>query len=133
MTFVFGSDEGFRLRTGTVFTTTVPTVAERSGDFSALGATIYDPLSVNPGCPVSATPCNRTAFPGNIIPNNRINTTSQFLLSFIPLPTNSNPTNNFVKAASTGGNVDEYVGRVDQNINSSNRVFGRFSYWKMLS
>ncbi len=33
-TFVFGSYEGFRLRTGTVFNTTVPTVAERGGDFT---------------------------------------------------------------------------------------------------
>src|SRR5713101_5295233 len=37
-TFVFGSYEGFRLRTGTVFNTTVPTVAERSGQFADLCA-----------------------------------------------------------------------------------------------
>jgi len=71
---------------------------------------------------------------GNIIPAGRINPTSQFLLQFIPLPTKPTAlTNNFIKASSTGGNVDEYVGRVDQNINASNRVFGRFSYWKLLS
>src|SRR5437016_4580260 len=133
-TFVFGSWEGFRLRTGTVFTTTVPTAAERTGDFSASGITIYDPLSVVPTCPVSTTsPCARTTFAGNIIPTDRINSTSNFLLKYIPLPTNSSLTNNFVKAASTGGNVDEYVGRVDQNINARNRIFGRFSYWKLLS
>jgi len=133
-TFVFGSWEGFRLRTGTVFTTTVPTAAERTGDFSASGITIYDPLSVDPTCPVSTTsPCARTTFAGNIIPTDRINSTSNFLLKYIPLPTNSSLTNNFVKAASTGGNVDEYVGRVDQNINARNRIFGRFSYWKLLS
>ncbi len=33
-TFVFGSYEGFRLRQGTPFNTTVPTLAERGGDFS---------------------------------------------------------------------------------------------------
>src|ERR1017187_4098030 len=32
-TFVFGSYEGFRLRQGTPFNTTVPTTAERGGDF----------------------------------------------------------------------------------------------------
>jgi hypothetical protein len=37
-TFVFGSYEGFRLRQGTPFNTTVPTVAERGGDFSDLCA-----------------------------------------------------------------------------------------------
>src|SRR5205823_3641354 len=53
-TFYFGSYEGFRLRMGTVYTTTVPTAAERTGDFSAPGLpTIYDPLSVNPACPAN--------------------------------------------------------------------------------
>jgi hypothetical protein len=131
-TFAFFSYEGFRLRTGTVFTTTVPTVAERTGDFSGAGVTIYDPLSVVPTCSTSAT-CPRTAFGSNMIPTDRINPTSAFLLKFIPLPTNSALTNNFIKATSTGGNVNEYVGRVDQNINPTNRIFGRFSYWKLLS
>src|SRR6266446_10726196 len=59
-TFAFFSYEGYRLRTGTPFLTTVPTALERTGDFSDLCPTgftaglcndgihqIYDPLSVN--------------------------------------------------------------------------------------
>src|SRR2546422_2153947 len=130
-TFAFFSYEGFRLRTGTVFTTTVPTAAERTGNFSGAGVTIYDPLSVDPN-PVTSNNV-RTAFASNMIPADRINPTSAFLLKFIPLPTNGSLTNNFIKAASTGGNVNEYVARVDQNINTTNRIFGRFSYWKLLS
>ena len=134
-TFVFGSYEGFRLRTGTVFTTTVPTLAERGGDFSQAGLPIiYDPLTVDPSCPATAnTTCPRTPFSGNIISTNRINVTSQFLLKYIPSPTNGGLVNNFVKAASTGGDIDEYVARADQNINSRQRIFGRFTYWKLLS
>jgi hypothetical protein len=135
-TFFFFSWEAYRLRSGTVFSTIVPTAAERTGDFSAAGVpTIFDPLSVDPGCAPGAI-CARTAFAGNVIPAGRLNPTSQFLLGFIPLPTNpaaAPGSPNFIKATSTGGNVDEYVGRVDQNINASNRVFGRFSYWKLLS
>lgn len=127
--FIFGSYEGFRLRQGTVFTTTVPTAAERTGDFSSSGFTIYDPLTVDP----TSTIKSRSQFPGNIIPTTRINSTSSFLLKYIPLPTNSGTLNNFTKAASTGGNVDEYVTRADANISSQSRIFGRFSYWKMLS
>ena len=124
-TFFFFSWEAYRLRSGTVFTTTVPTLAERGGDFSAAGVpTIYDPLTVNPDPNTSDNV--RTPFAGNVIPAGRINPTSQFLLGLIPNPTNGLLTNNFIKAASTGGNVDEYVARVDQNINASNRVFGRF-------
>jgi len=130
-TFVFGSYEAFRLRTGTVFTTTVPTAAERAGNFSAAGLPmIYDPLSVNP-----TTGSNqRTAFAGNVIPTNRINSTSLFLLSLLPQPTNPTAlTNNFTKATSTGGNIDEYVARVDHNITDRQHLFGRFSFFKQLS
>ncbi len=132
-TFFFGSYEGFRLRSGTVYTTTVPTAAERTGNFSAPGLpTIYDPLSVNPNCPAGST-CARTAFPGNIIPSPRINPTSSYLLRLFPLPTGNSLTNNFTTAASQGGNIDQYVARVDQHITDKQMFFGRFSYWKLLS
>ena len=142
-TFVFGSWEAFRLRSGTVFSTNVPTAAERGTgtanpgdyDFSAAGVpTIYDPLSVDPTCPVSPTvPCTRTAFAGNIITPDRANPTAVFLLNYLPLPNSTSATDNFVKATSTGGNIDEYVARADQTINSKSTLFGRFTFWKLLS
>ena len=132
-TFYFGSYEGFRLRQGQPYTTTVPTEAERSGDFSAPGLpTIYDPLSVNPNCPAGAT-CARTAFAGNVIPQTRINSTATYLLGLFPPPTSPALTNNFTKAASAGGNTDEYVARVDQNITDKQQLFGRYSDFKLLS
>ncbi len=141
-TFAFFSYEGYRLRTGTPFLTTVPTALERTGDFSDLCPTgftaglcndgihqIYDPLT---------TP--RQPFLNNCISiscgnsTDLINPTAAFLLSnYIPNATGSGTVNNFFKASSTGGNVDEYVARADQNINATNRIFGRFSYWKLLS
>ena len=148
--FAFFSWESFRLRQGTVFTTTVPTLAERgsSGNFNfsdlcVSGFTgpggicadkdasgnfihqIYDPLTVN-----SSTGA-RQAFAGNIIPAGRINPTSKFLLGLIPNPTNSTTVNNFVKATGLGGDSDEYVPRVDYNISGKSRIFGRYSYWKL--
>src|SRR6185312_13014146 len=44
-TFFFVDYEGFRLRQGQSFKETVPTAAERSGDLSALGVNVYDPLT----------------------------------------------------------------------------------------
>ncbi len=133
-TFVFGSWEAFRLRSGTVFSTNVPTGPERTGDFSAASAIIYDPLSVDPACPVSpTTPCTRTAFTGNVIPTARLNPTALFLLNYLPLPNSTSATDNFIKATSTGGNIDEYVARADQTINSKQTIFGRFTFWKLLS
>src|SRR5215469_12484824 len=130
-TFVFGSYEGFRLRSATVFTTTVPTALERTGDFSDQpGVTLYDPLgNVN-----TTTGARSTTFAGNMIPAGRINPTSQFLLKYLPLPTIPNSIlNNFVKASSTGGDTDQYVARVDQNLGSRQRIFGRYTYFKLLS
>ncbi len=133
--FAFFSWEKFSLRQGTVFTTTVPTLAERSGDFSAAGLPrIFDPLSVNPACPPGST-CPRTQLTFNGTPNvidpARVNPTSKFLLGLIPNPTNSATVNNFVKATGLGGDSDEYVPRVDYKINDKSRIFGRYSYWKL--
>jgi len=132
---VFGSWEAFRLRSGTVFSTNVPTAAERTGDFSATGLpTIYDPLSVDSGGVHDPTvACPRTAFSGNVIPTGRINPTAMFLLDFLPLPNSTSAADNFVKATSTGGNIDEYVARVDQTLTSKSTLFGRFTFWKLLS
>jgi hypothetical protein len=52
---------------------TVPTLAERAGDFSALGQTIYNPAT---GAP----------FPGNMIPASDISPIAVGLLKYFPLP-----------------------------------------------
>ncbi len=139
-TFWFASWEGFRLRTGEPFTATVPTVAQRAGDFSAISTTILDPCAgaVNSqgACPGStATP---TPFSENKIPAQRINPTSKALLNLWPLPntsgivTPSGTVNNFNTVSPTGGNQDQVVARVDQDITLRQRVFVRFSDWSVM-
>ena len=70
-TFFFLDYQGTRIRESQTFISTVPTGAERTGDFSDLLVTdgegnvtgqIYDPLTTDP------VTNERTAFPGNIIP-----------------------------------------------------------------
>ncbi len=41
---------------------------------------------------------------------------------------NSFNTGNFTSAASSGGNTNQFVTRVDQNISDKTRIFGRFTY-----
>jgi len=162
-TFVFFSYEGFRLRTGTPFNTTVPTAAERTGNFADLCIagtfTTPDPNgSSTPVCddksptgvpvhqlynPIDFTSYSNTGgvvTVGNRVPfaNNDIsgviNPTSAYLLGkLIANPTTGGTVLNFLKDASTGGDTDEYVGRVDQTLTSRQTLFGRFSYWKLLS
>src|SRR6201996_2643556 len=77
--FFFFQYEGFRLRQGETFTTTVPTAAERTGNVSALV-----PLSAVPGnqiidpCAGAATcnPYTPVPFAGNVIPQSRLNPTA---------------------------------------------------------
>jgi hypothetical protein len=101
---------------------TVPTEAERNGNFSARTAAVIDPLSTN-----------RTAFPGNIIPKDRIDPNMQKLLNVFPLPNYTGGRT----AAGTAFNyqIQDYLRRpayneflrVDYNVNDSLRAFFRGS------
>jgi hypothetical protein len=141
-TFWFFSWEGFRLRTGTAFTTTVPTDAERGGDFSAIKTAIMDPcggtVSTPVACPNYTGPA--TAFSGNQVPTGRLNPTSLALLKYFPAantagtldPTTGIITNNYTTATSGGGNQNQVVGRLDHNFGAKQRIFFRDSYWNVL-
>ncbi len=135
--FFFVNWEGFRLRQGTTYTETVPTLAERNGDFSGL-PTIYDPLTTcgdtdprSPACAPGVAKYTRTPFANNSIPQERWNQTSLALLKYYPLP-NTNGTsnvNNYVTNSSAGGNNDELVSRVDYNYSPKQHISGRYTYW----
>jgi Carboxypeptidase regulatory-like domain/TonB dependent receptor/TonB-dependent Receptor Plug Domain len=75
--FVFGYYEGFRNRQGVTKTATVPTPAERIGDFSALNDPSTHNLLINF---LSGQP-----YPGNRIPASQFSNASQQVLSFYPL------------------------------------------------
>ena len=84
-TFFWASAEGYRSLTTRSTVMVLPTDAERRGDFSQAGVTIYDPLTTradpnNPGQFI------RDPFPNNQIPANRLNPVSLALLQYLPLP-----------------------------------------------
>jgi hypothetical protein len=139
-TFWFASWEGFRLRTGVPFTTTVPTAEERSGDFSQVSTPVLDPcagsvLNAQGACPASTS--LPSPFPGNVLPAARINPTSKALLDLWPqanVPgtvTAAGTFNNLNTVARTGGDQNQVVGRVDQDLTSTQRLFLRSSYWNV--
>jgi hypothetical protein len=140
-TFWFVSWEGFRLRIGTPFTTTVPTAAERAGNFSAIPTPVKDPCGGTVSTPVACPGFSgaATVFPGNVIPANRLNPTSLALLRFFPLSNSAGTvdpktgilTNNFTTATSGGGNQNQVVGRFDQSLGANQHLFFRFSYWNV--
>ena len=79
--FFFGDYQRTIDNFGYVVRATVPTMAMRNGDFSAVTQRVYDPLTGDP-----ATGNNRTPFDNNIIPSNRISPIARRLLQFVPEP-----------------------------------------------
>jgi carboxypeptidase family protein len=121
-TFYFASYEGQRRSQGNVNVSVVPTAAQRAGNFNGL-APIYDPLTTvaNP----SGGGTVRTQFPNNVIPQNRLSPQAQFFNQYIPLP--NSPDGTFVSTPITEFDANQVTLRVDQEINSRNRFFARFS------
>jgi hypothetical protein len=94
----------------------------RAGNFSNIPQTIYDPAT---------TPGNRTAFPSNMIPTNRLNPASlQILQQFYPLPNlnvpDTNP-NNLLFAGVTTKKSDNFGFRLDHKFSDSDTVFMRLN------
>lgn len=75
-TFFWASTEGYKTKTVRTTVMTLPTQAERNGDFSQSGVTIYNPFT-NP----------RVPFPNNQIPANMINPVARAMIQTMPLPT----------------------------------------------
>ena len=115
-TFFFASYEGQRREQGNVGVAIVPSAAQRAGDFSGL-APIYDPRTT--------TGSVRTQFPNNTIPQDRISAQALFFNKYIPLPNSPNGT--YVASPVTSFQANQMTLRLDQEINSGNRVFVRYS------
>ncbi len=104
---------------------TVPTPAERNGDFAstlipsgALAGTtpvIYNPLSA----PLGSA---RTPFPGNQIPSSMFNPASSALLSYIPLPNLPGQVQNFHLQESLPTATDVVMGRVGQQFSAKDNL-----------
>ena len=135
-TFFFGDYQATHWRRGEVFTTTLPIDAERSGNFTGTRNTAaqmivaYDPVTTRPD-PARAGQFLRDPFPGNVIPTARIDPVSRRVVEYYPKPnTSGNPitgVNNFISNASRTIDKDEFSGRIDHNVGSSWRMFGRLS------
>ena len=109
---------------------TVPTAAQRNGDFSALlsqGVVIYDPLTA---VRLSNGRVQRTPFDGNIIPANRISPIAKAILSHYPMPNQAGDAQGRDNYISTNARGDDFYTmnyRVDHNLTDKQRFFVRYS------
>ncbi|MBL8179403.1 MAG: TonB-dependent receptor [Bryobacterales bacterium] len=143
--FYFASMDGFedRKNAETGFIRTLPTLANRNGDFSDLQRidpvryTIYDPLSVRPD---PSRPRNfiRDPLPSNILPQNRIvNPAYRAYAGFLPTPNTpplnprDEPLNNYTGSAEPfNWSYKSVSNRIDYNLSDRHRLFGRWTWMK---
>ncbi len=118
-------------------TATVPRAAWKNGDLSdllKLGSSyqVYDPSTI-------ATAPNgrfsRQPFPGNIIPQSRIDPIASKILAMYALPNQAggaDGSNNYFNAGRTVENYWTTIGRVDHAFSEKDRMFIRFQrdYWQ---
>ncbi len=123
-TFFFGSWERTRERQGVTIVRTLPSRAERNGDFTG-DSPIFDPASTTP----SGMGFARTQFAGNMIPANRIDPVATKLLALLPDPNLPGKVNNFVVSPSQRNRRDQYDFRGDQNFSDRDKLFARYSYF----
>lgn len=136
-TFFFANWEQFMQRTLTSTIRSVPTSAQRSGDFSQTLASagaliqIFDPFSTRTD---PANPQNRIRdpFSGNRIPASRISPVAQAVNEYYPAANttgvaNTNA-NNFFGIASSP--IDKYIYglRLDHYLTSTRRLAGRYTW-----
>ncbi|MCL5742341.1 MAG: carboxypeptidase regulatory-like domain-containing protein [Acidobacteria bacterium] len=135
-TFFFADYQGHR--EGTSFggrSLTIPTEAQRRGDFVGLlnargqRVIIYDPMTTrrNPG----GTGYLRDAYPGNIIPQNRIDPVAARMQTYLPLPNRPGEgpanINNWVYAPKENTRSDQWSVRLDHRFSERHSLFGRFT------
>jgi len=123
--FFFGNYDGYRFVSATnpVGYQSIPTTAERTGDFSAFPQVIYDPTS-------ATGTAARTPFPNNVIPTNRISKAAQSFQSYLPPPTNGNITNNYLAILPSTVDNDSTTDKLDYNLSDKHRIFALFSTGK---
>jgi len=124
--FTYGYDHLYR-SVGTVTPQSVPTAAERTGDFSALRGLgpeyqIYDPATI---APVGDGTFRRSPLPGNIIPPSRLDPMAQKLIGYYPLPNvvgTPDGLNNFSSSPPSLLKRPQHTARLDHLINPNNRM-----------
>jgi hypothetical protein len=122
--FFFGDYQGWRYTDGGSKLLTVPTALARTGNLSEYGVNIFDPLTGNPS--------QRTQFPGNVIPQDRLSPQALAILGLLPLPNTTGTVNgtrdNYIAQGSETFNSDAFNTRLDGRISSSVNTFARYSF-----
>jgi hypothetical protein len=117
--FLFGGYERLSLRQAAagLTTVTVPTTLEREGNFTASKTQIYDALS-----------SPRTPFPGDTIPQSRLNPLALIAINAVPAANVPNTNNKYINSDEVlTQDSHNYSLRIDYVASPSITMFGRYS------
>ena len=133
--FFFGDYEGNRISYNAPDILTVPTLLERTGNFTELlntnltGAAqpivLYEPGSA--GNKALGSACGNAQ---NVMCSGEISTIASALLNLYPKPQGANANltyNNYASSLSTTGSVNQFDVRVDYDLSANDQAFGRVS------
>jgi hypothetical protein len=128
-TFFFADFEKVRSLQATSGLATVPTLAERMGDFSATANAIYDPTQIS--CDPSGNcirPQVQSMGQPNVIPKNEIDPIGQAVANLYPKPNvPGQELNNFNFTTSASAPDYQFDIKIDHQLNDKQRISGRYS------
>ncbi len=141
--FIFGSYEGWQevIPFPGSGVTAVPVDLRDGQHFANYNMTIFDPLTTHACGNSAAEPCTgsngstywRDAFPGNVIPKNRMSPVAEKILSFLPAPnTRGQGTagiqNNYLNAGNKGRYwYNQEIARWDHNFGNNDKFYALYS------
>lgn len=128
--FLFADYEATQQETLQTGYYTVPTDAERTGDFSADSFTIYNPLAPD------LSNGQRQPFTGNVIPTSDLNPTALAYGPNFPKPNTAGVgpyhVNNYFGSGLNPNDAQKFDIRIDGYHGQKQHIFGRFSFARLL-
>lgn len=118
-TFVYADYQGTLQHSATPMVTTVPTSAERTGNFSDVGVPIYNPFG---------SALARTPFSQNTIPPSLIDPAAAKITALLPRANLPGTVNNYAGSPVTTVDFQAFDVRVDHEFSPGNTVFVRESW-----
>jgi hypothetical protein len=127
-TFFFADFEKVRSNSAFSSLATVPTTAERNGDFSATATNIYDPTLPLVAC-ASGSCRPQVQYQGNpnIIPPGEIDPIGKGILNLYPQPNLPGEFDNYIFSGTADAPDYQFDIKVDHQINDRNHISGRYS------
>jgi hypothetical protein len=120
-THFFASWEETRQAYGSSVISTVPTLAERQGDFSAFSSVVYDPATLSGG--------KKQAFAGNLIPITRQDPVARNASAYYPNPnraSTSGISGNYGANSHSTLRRDILVGKLDHRLTQKDQLTARY-------